>query len=180
MAALITACNPIGEGAWRYEWSGTAPFGVYAMGRTLLSGSTDTSIVVQWDDGETHTEPPAIELQDADGYTPDAGGIISQIVYAPGVSLQFRGRTTNSYYTVEQYIGAAWEVVAVIQETAAGYYSYTAPYLIAGTYQFRVTPYDITATAGTPLAFTLIHHTAPAPELTYSYNAGTGIVTVSA
>jgi hypothetical protein len=176
MASSITSCVKVGAGAWRYAWTGTAPFTVTALGRTILDASEVTSTVLQWDDGETHTEPPALEVYDS---TEDADAL-SQTLYPPVVTLQFRGRATNLYYVIQQWDGAAWDEIATLNEDGSGYYRYDSPYWITGAYQVRVIPYDQSGTAGIPLTFSIFHNTAPAPELTYSYNDATGDLTVSA
>ena len=177
MGALITDCIKVGANAWRYAWSGTAPFTVYRGGLAMLQDSDDTELVVQWLDGAPHVEPPPIEVIDSTQTEAD----VQQALYVPNITLQFRGAPTNLYYKVEFYYGGDWIQAAVINETGAGYYTMVSAGLPPDTYQFRVTPYDMSGTAGEPLQYSVFHVTNPAPpELTYTYNAGTGLVTVDA
>lgn len=176
MAATITACNQIGSGAWRYEWTGTAPFTAYCQGVAVVENSDATEFVAQWDDDEEHTEPPPLEVIDS---TQTAAGL-SQTLYPPIVTLQFRGADTNSYYIVERYTGSEWVEIATIVEDGSGYYQYRSPFWLTGDQDVRLTPYDESGTAGIPMTFSLFHHTAPFRELTYTYNAGTGDLTVAA
>ncbi len=175
MAATITECRQVGSGAWRYTWTGTAPFTVYCQGRAVLEDSEATTYTAQWDDDTDHTEAPAIEVIDS---TQDADGL-SQTLYPPVVTLQFRGAPTNAYYTVERYTGSAWEEIAIIVEDGSGYYLYRSPFWLTGEQDVRLIPYDESGTAGNPMSFSIFHHTAPATELTYTYNAGTGDLTVA-
>ncbi len=175
MSALINTVTRVGAGAWEYAWSGTAPFTVYSDGVAVLQESDATSVVMQWTDDDSHVEPPPIEVIDSTGDV----STMQQAIYPPQIVLQFRGRTTNLYYVVQQYDGAAWQTVCSIHEIGVGYYRATVRAQPTGSYQFRVTPYDESGSVGTPLQYTLFHHTNPAPpELTYIYDAGTGLVTV--
>lgn len=182
MASLITDVQLIGaNGAAKYTWSGTEPFTVYGDGVALLQDSTQTSIVVQHEnDGNTYTQPVAIEVVDSTEST----STLQQVLHPPLITLQFRGRRTNLYYAVEVYNGASWETGGpTIVEDGRGYYQLVVPGATpTASYQFRITPYDESGTAGDPLLYTCFHLTNPVPpELTYTYaGGGGGVVTVDA
>ena len=177
MAFLITEAVKIGEGAWRYSWSGTAPFDIMLGGNVVLSQTDNTSLIVQWQD-EPHAstiEPPAIEGVDS---TEDRADLCQSLL-PPFITLQFRGKTTNAYYKIEAYDGADWQTITTMAESGRGYYKFTSPTRMTFTYDLRVVPYDESGTAGTPLELTFFHHTHPAPrDLTYTYDAGTNNLTI--
>jgi hypothetical protein len=175
MAALITEVLRIGSQAWRYEWSGTEPFTVYVDGNAVLRDSDQTSYIVQLD--EAGDEPRQLEVVDSTQTT----ATMQQVLHTPRIILQFRGRRTNAYYIAQVYNGTTWEGNIVIVEDGRGYYRADIGYWTTFDYQFRVTPYDASGTAGTPLQFSIFHHTNPEPPaLSYSYDSGTGKLTVDA
>lgn len=175
MPAEITGCQKIGAGAWRYTFTGTAPFTVTSRGQQILVTSDSEEVTVTGD--ADSIEPPPIEVYDSTG----SAATLQQTLYPPRVTIQFRGRTTNAYYVVSQYISGQWTQIATVLEDGRGYYDVVTPYAVTGEYQFRVTPYDESETAGIPLDFEVSHFTNPEPpELTYTYNAGTGNVTIAA
>ena len=182
MASLITDVELVGgNGAAKYTWSGTSPFTVYADGSAILQDTDRTSIVVLHEnDGNTYTQPVPIEVVDSTEDTAD----LQQVIHPPKVILQFRGLRTNLYYTVEVYDGiSAWVQGATVNEDGRGYYQVPiSGYTPSLDYQFRITPYDESGTAGDALLYTVFHLTSPyPPELTYTYaSGGGGVVTVDA
>lgn len=182
MASLITNVELIGaNAAAKYTWSGTAPFTVLADGSAILQDSDQTSIVVLHEnDGNTYTQPVPIEVVDSTEDTDD----LQQVIHPPKPILQFRGRRTNLYYTVEVYDGVSeWLSGPSVTEDGRGYYQVPiSGYTPSLDYQFRITPYDESGTAGDSLQYNVFHLTSPyPPELTYTYaSGGGGVVTVDA
>jgi len=179
MAASITNIEIIGaNAAVRYTWSGTAPFTAMARGVAVVQNNDQTSVILEHEDGQTHTQPVPIEVIDST----ETDVALQQVLHPPNITLQFRGRRTNSYYKIELYVAALldWYNGGTIYEDGRGYYQLTLSNTPTDNYSFRVTPYDESGTAGEPLAFTIFHHTNPIPpELTYTYaSGGGGVVTV--
>jgi hypothetical protein len=177
MAAAITDVTKIGARAWRYTYTGTADFTVYMFGAIVYQGA-NTTFVAEWpyDSADHQNEPPQIEVIDST----QTAAALSQTLYPYLVTIQFRGQTTNSYYLAEVYDGADWIGNTKVIEDGSGYYTITVPgETPASDYQFRITPYDVEGNAGDPLLFSVFHHTAPdPPQLSYTYDAGTGLVTI--
>ena len=175
MAASITETLMVGTKACRYTWSGTAPYTVYLKGDAVLQNTDQTEYTAQWTDALV--EPPAIEVIDST----ESAATLQQVLHSPKITLQFRGRRTNSYYVAQLWDGAAWAYDVTIIEDGRGYYQVDAGFCETADYLFRVTPYDASGTAGTPLQFSIFHHTNPTPpELSYTYDSGTGNLTVDA
>lgn len=169
MSALITDCVKIGANAWRYEWTGTAPFSVMMGGHWVLTQSEQTNLIVQFTDG-THVEPPPIEVIDS---TQDPA-TLQQVLYPPCPMIQFRGNTTCTYYIVSESVdGEPWANIATVVEDGRGYYTVQVSARATNDLRYRVTPYDMTGAAGDPLNFSFRHVTTmQMPDGTYTYNAG--------
>lgn len=180
MPATITDVVRVGVYAWRYDFTGTAPFRVYRDGR-LAQNSDATSYVAEWGTDTTahRIEPPQIEVIDSTQTT----AALSQTLYPPFVTIQFRGRTTNAYYLVEVSTngGSSYSTLSKIMEDGSGYYQSNSLGYTATDLLFRVTPYDSEGTAGDPLSYSVFHYGYPdPPSLTYTYAAGTGLLTIAA
>lgn len=178
MAALITDCVKTGALSWRYEWSGTAPFNVYAYGQLYLANTDQTSIDMAWDtDTAAHRiDPPPIEVIDST----ETAAALKQVLHPPNAELQFRGQTTASYYDVElsSDAGANWDSILVPEE-GKGYYRVSLYVPLTLDLQFRVSAFDAEGGQGDYMEFSLFHHTPTIdPAVSYTYSAGTGLVTM--
>lgn len=178
MAALITDCVKTGALSWRYEWSGTAPFNVYAYGQLYLANTDQTELIMTWDtDTADHRlEPPPIEVIDST----QTAAALKQVLHPPNFEIQFRGQTTASYYYVElsSDAGANWSALTVPEE-GKGYYRISAYLPNTLDLQFRISAYDAQGGQGDYMEFDLFHHTPTIdPAVSYTYNAGTGLVTM--
>lgn len=174
MAASISETLMVGTKACRYTWTGTAPYTVYLKGDAVLQNTEQTEYTAQWTDDLV--EPPPIEVIDST----QSAATLQQVLHSHKITLQFRGRRTNSYYVGQIYVGS-WIDAVTIVEDGRGYYQVDTGEWPTGSYQFRITPYDSSGTAGTPLQFSIFHHTNPTPpELSYTYDSGTGNLTVDA
>lgn len=178
MAALITDCVKTGALSWRYEWSGAAPFNIYAYGQLYLANTDQTSIIMTWDtdSAEHRIDPPAIEVIDST----ETAAALKQVLHPPNFDIQFRGQTTASYYLVEVSAdaGANWAGLTVPEE-GKGYYRVSQYLPNTFDLQFRVSAFDAQGGQGDYMEFDLFHHTVDGVVLlTYTYNAGTGLVTM--
>ncbi len=178
MAALITDATRTGATSYRYTWSGTAPFNVYAYGQLYLANTDQTQLDITWstDTAAHRLDPPPIEVIDST----ETAVALKQVLHPPTAEVQFRGQTTASYYKVEVSDdgGSNWSDKSVPEE-GRGYYR--VPFYIADTasLQFRVSAYDAQGGQGDYMEFDLFHHTAQTPPLmSYVYSSGTGNVTI--
>jgi hypothetical protein len=172
MTTTITKAGPY---AWRYDYTGTAPFDLYHDGRVIAAQTTDTSIVLNGDDDE---EPPALEIVDA-----DATATPQSVRYSPLYVGQFRGDAAMAYYAIEQYIGSAWTQIREIPEDGNGGYRRfeVGPLDDVTTHRFRVTPYDGGDNAGYPLVLEVfMRRNPPEPSVSVTYDSGTGDITIAA
>lgn len=180
MAALITDCIKTGALSYRYEWSGTAPFNVYAYGQLYLANTDQTELIMTWDTNTANhlLDPPPIEVIDST----QTAVALKQVLHPPNIEIQFRGQTTASYYAVElsSDAGATWSALNVPEE-GKGYYRFAFYLPTSLDLQFRISAYDAQGGQGDYMEFDLFHHTPPiAPVVEYTYSAGTGLVTMSA
>lgn len=177
MAAFDTITR-VGYRAWRYTWTdtGNGPYALYLWGRPLVAHAEGTEITLDAEDYDPH-EPPPLEIRDST----DVGNPVS-VDYPPYLELQWRGRTTNDHYSVERWMGSAWEVVTRVAEIGRGYYRYTTPRLDDGeTHRWRVVPYDPYGQSGEPVPFDVFLVCVPEPpRIALSYSNDTGALTVSA
>ena len=175
MARLTPTATRLGQYSVQYTWSGTSPYYVYQDGQLVLDATTATTYTAQTTDGTTNPLP-AIEVHDS-----ATAATIQSSVYSPLVRIQWRGQTDASYYLIEQYIDSEWTAMGRVRESGAGYYAYTTTAQEDGaTVQLRVTPVDTRGYEGLATTFTHVVVCNPAPyPVTYSYNAGTGNVTVA-
>ena len=180
MAATITDVVQIGPLAWKYYATGATEYVWMRDGFVAQTGEADT-FIAEWytDSAENRAEAPAVEVADID----DGTAALTQSLYPPLITLQFRGRATNAYYLIEFSVdnGSNWETGGTQREDGSGYYQFKAPALPAIDILFRVTPYDSTGTAGVPLEYSVFHYAAPTPPiLQFNYNSTTHNVTVDA
>lgn len=167
MSVTITFIQKVGYGAWRYDWTGTAPFERHVEGDNAVRGTTtDTSAVLLF---QGSNEPAPLEVIDsADTNTPE------NVQYPPRARIQWRGIPDAIGYRVEQYIASVWTHKQQYMERGAGYYEYESDKLAdCATHQFRVIPiYDLND-EGNPLLFSVFMVRNPdAPEIALSYAGG--------
>lgn len=86
-------------------------------------------------------------------------------------------------YKIQQFVDAAWATLAVIPDTGLSVYRYETQVLADDTvHQFRIIPIDFNdANEGAirSISFRMRRY-PPAPDVTYSYDSGTGKTTVAA
>jgi len=166
----------VGTYAVRYDWTGTAPFDVWRDGQLVLDNTTATTYTAQTTDG-TSNPLPAIEILDANDTA-----IAQSLQYSPMVRFQWRGQSDAAYYQIQQYVSSEWTAKGMVRESGIGYYSWESQPQTDGTSpQWRVVPYDSRGYAGLPLDVThaVVRNPAP-PAVTYTYSAGTGLLTIAA
>jgi hypothetical protein len=174
MPATITTIQRIGPRAWRYTWSGTAPFDVWIDGAKVLDQTTLLTYIAQGDNSHT---PPALEIRDAADT-----GLPQSVTYSPIMRFQWRGQTDASLYIVQQYIGSTWTTQNAVRETGRGYYTYSTLAQDDGTLsQWRILPQDSRGYRGAAVTFSqTIIRNPPPPTVLYAYDEGTTTLTVSA
>lgn len=180
MAASTPTYEHLGGGNWRASWAGTAPFRLYHNGTQVATqdgGTTErTEYVVVTTDA---VEPPALEVFDST----ESDDVAQTITYCPRGTLQWRRVVAASYYTIEKYDGADWDIVGrAYEDGLIGYHQFTTQTTPTGTeVQYRITAYDARGGTSDTRTFTWTPIAIPAPPaITLSYSSGTGNVTVSA
>jgi len=180
MATTYTAISRTAPRSWKYQWSGTSPFYVYRDGGNVfgIGTTTQTSWIFE---GQDDKEPPVVEVIDSTEST----SIIEQLNNPPFAILQWREATGAAYYVVQQYDtsnGAGfWRSWVTVNENGRGYYNYrTAVLDDVTTASWRIAAYDL-AGGVTYITFSMFVCRNPEPpSIDISYNAGTGLLTVSA
>lgn len=179
MATTLAPPEKVGYGVWRYTWTGTAPFRVWSYDTYsyLAENSDDTEITVAALD-HNNIEPPAIEVYDATETTDPEG-----ITYPARLILQWRGYRYAEYYRVEEETSpGTWETVQGIAEDGSGYYKCEFAKLDddVSTTNYRVVNVDLSGAETSREFEAVIIRNPDPPQLTYTYNAGTGLLTIAA
>lgn len=178
MTTTITPPIKLSRGIWRYDYTGTAPFSVYdyRVYDFTEQNTEDTSYYATSDDD---TEPQAIEVFDS---TEDSDTAIG-LNYPANIVIQWRGYKYADYYDIQKETApSTWTSVQQYIEDGSGYYKFIGQVESddVATVNYRVVMYDKAGASVTASAEQLvIRHPSP-PELTYTYNAGTGLLTVAA
>ena len=178
MSTTLSPPEKVSYGTWKYAWTGTAPFSVfdYRSYEFVVENSDDTEYYATSDD---NTEPQAIEVFDSTESTADALGLD----YPARVILQWRGYSYADYYEIQQETApSTYTTVQTYIEDGSGYYKFVSPVTTddVETASYRVVMYDRAgAFSNTDTEQVIIRHPSP-PELTYTYNAGTGLLTIAA
>lgn len=159
--------------SWLFTW--TAVAGVTY--RLVLHGTqvgTSTSGSYVWRGGEYQTTPPPLEV------VPEGEKALSE-THPPRLLVQWYRVAEADYYTVEQYLNAAWTEVARVDESGDQVYNHLTPAALDGeVVQVRVKAYDSVGAVSSPRAFTKTIVTPPRPpSVGVTYAAGTiSVVTV--
>lgn len=165
-------------GVWKYEWTGTAPYRVYAYDRYdfILDDTEEESLFLT---SENNIEPPAIEVFDSTetDSTPQGEQYEARFI------IQWRGYQYADYYTIEKETApSTWSAVQYYTEDGRGYYRFESTIESTDYVEpaYRVIMTDKAgATSTTEFSYYMVRNPDP-PELTYTYNAGTGLLTVAA
>lgn len=177
---MATTLNPPTKksyGVWEYTWSGTAPFRVFSYGTYtyLLEDSDETSIFLS---SGNNVEPPAIAVFDSTE-TGDPEGV----TYPSQVILQWRGYHYAASYRVEQETApSTYTEIQNYAEDGRGYYKFTTQVSAddVETLSYRVVTIDKSgAETDTDVERIVVRNPSP-PLCTYTYNAGTGNLTIAA
>lgn len=179
MTTTLSPPTKVSSGVWRYAWTGTAPFSVfdYSTYDFTLRDSDDTEYFAS--NGGT-VEPQAIEVFDSTEDSTTAKGVL----YPAKITLQWRGYAYADYYDIQQETSTpgTYATVQTYTEDGRGYYQYTAAKLTddVGTGSYRIITVDKSgAVVNTDFEAVIIRNPNP-PELTYTYSAGTGLLTIAA
>lgn len=178
MASAITNVLKVGPAAWRYMWSGTSPYWVYRYGMALLQETTLTQLIVE---STNDYEPPPIEVRES----AEAESTIEQLNNPPYATLQWFMAANAQEYVVQQQVTeggvSTWKTLRVLFERGHGYYALATPVLDdVTTHTFRVVAVDAQGNQN-PINFSLFMTRNPdPPAVAMSYDAGTGLLTVSA
>ena len=184
MSALtLSQPTAVGTGAWRYTYSGTAPFRRYVNGLlvvrptdTSLGYSEDTFIIVE--DTSDPVEPPVVEAYDAT----DTTSIPVQYTNASQLILQWRGYSADEFYTVQYWSGSTWTTPTNgrVPSHGLGYYQYYTITPMSGDVKWRVTANQVNGLTTIPVQFNITTVPNPdPPSIEGSYSAGTGLLTIS-
>lgn len=162
----------VGTNTWELRWSSDVDDPQYRVYRnsTLVMQTRRCSAVFTMPVGEAHM----IEILDDAVDVPKKYG-------RPYAHLGWAPTAYALHYIVEQYIDAAWVVIAVVQETGKQrWHSFISALGDDATHQFRVTAVS-KAGAGTPAAvnYKLVRAPDP-PNVAMTYDSGTDNVTVAA
>jgi hypothetical protein len=165
--------TPAGTFAWRLAWTGDdadATYRVFRDGR-LLATTRLTELLV----GATGGAPPVFEVLDDPEAEPAAG-------FPATATLAWYASAGAARYRVEQDVGGNWTEVDALPDDGSGYFRWTSDALADVTaYDFRVVPVGANGNDGTPLEYAVLMVRVPEPPaVAYSYDAGTGNVTISA
>lgn len=175
MSATITGVTKIGSVAWKFAWTGTAPYTLVLRGKVIAEGLSDTSWTLQ--EGNSY-RPPPLEVLDANDTDPAP----SQ-VYPPWLALQWRGTSAAQYYRVDRRISGVWTAQPpLVQETGRGYYRWDTAAQDDDTAQiWRVVAVDRRGYESMvrEVNWAVVRHPEP-PNLSLSYDSGTNQITVSA
>jgi hypothetical protein len=177
MSTTLSPPTKLGYGTWQYTWTGTAPFRVfnYQTYAYVLKDSADTAIVVT---STNDIEPPAIEVFDSTE-TADPQGV----TYPAQLVLQWRGYKYAASYRIEKETApSTYTEVQNYFEDGRGYYVFTAGIQSDDVVEasYRVVTIDKSGEEiDTDSAAYVIRNPSP-PLLTYTYSAGTGLLTVAA
>jgi hypothetical protein len=175
-----TLSTPIKQtyGIWRYDWTGTGPFRVfsYETYQYVLDDTEETTLFVT--DGND-IEPPVIEVFDST----QEDSLAEAEEYQPRIVIQWRGYQYADYYTIQKETspGTYTDVDSYVED-GRGYYKYQGSIEASdyAEYSYRVVVTDKAGyTSSTDFTRYIVRHPDP-PELTYTYNAGTGLLTVAA
>ena len=177
MAATLSPPTKLGYGTWLYTFTGIGPFRGfnYQTYSYMFKDSTDTSVVVT---STNDIEPPAIEVFDSTE-TADPQGV----TYPAQLVLQWRGYKYAASYRIEKETApSTYTEVQNYFEDGRGYYVYTAGIQSDDVAEasYRVVTIDKSGEEiDTDSAAYVIRNPSP-PSLTYTYSAGTGLLTVAA
>lgn len=158
---------------WHFEFSSSlgadTVISVYQFDR--LVGTTTRG---EWDITVTDSRQPTMQFIDSE----------DTLLYAPtGTALLSwnAGDPTVAYYTVEQFIDAAWVERQRVQGVLGqSYFEWESPLLDDVTeHSFRVTPVGINGATGDSQEYRLKMVRLPdIPRATFVYDSGTGKVTI--
>jgi len=183
MAISIDQIERTGEQQWRYTYSGTTPFRLLSAGQyveptrpNVVVAGVSTSALTYTVAGESDLEPPAIEILDSTGGTPES------ITNSPLLVLLWRGVSEAYYYQVQKLVSGVYVDQTVVAEGNLGYYSYQTPAQTDGTASsWRILVVDTEGNVTTGVDFTkrVIRNPVP-PEVQIDWDSATSKIVVSA
>lgn len=169
----VEPLDPAGSMArWRFHSDRTPPVTLRLFGDGLLideivsaDGSGEARISSELD----------FEVLDKDAAVP-------RPAYPGRNTLYWTQIAGAKYYRVDEFVSAVWTERAKVFDFGQGHFTWLTGLLDPlSQYQFRVVPVldgDLEA-AAIPFTFTPVRRPPP-PEVTFSYSAGTGKVTINA
>lgn len=172
ITSLTSERLPGGQ-AWRVRWSSDlADPTYYVYVGDVLALTTKRT----WADFTVRAgETLAIQVFD------DAAAVPA-VVHDGRVAITWERRDGADLYRLEQWDGAAWAPRHEQREVGEWLYQYTTPVLDdCATARWRVVPVGTNLADGAPQEFSWYVAREPdAPEVTYSYDPVTGLLTVEA
>lgn len=165
----------LGNGAWSETHSGTGPFRAILKGKEL---STDSELTHVYENATTYaTAPPDIEVLDT-----DAGDTSVGETNPPFAVLIWRCNSLADYYNVYKYIASVYTLIGTVLEDGRGYYRWEGDAVnVPTTEYYQVTTVDSEGEESDPIQFEIFVAGIPGrPTQSFSYDSGTGDVTVTA
>lgn len=160
----------------RWTSDATAPvsFRVYREGRkvtafTSADGTGEVVLVIAPDTS------PYLEVLDNDSLQPSPA-------FSGHLTLNWMATAGAESYAVQWWDGSAWQTQASIEDTGFASYSWLTQWLAdSTTHQFRIVTTATDGTTATSATMNLLMVRHPdSPNVTYTYSAGTGKVTIAA
>jgi len=175
MAVTFAEPSYLAPGQWLISWSSSfgagAHFWIYLNGELVEEDTPTTSMVVAMTTPGDLTE---LEVLDAAPESLDPA-------YPSRAHLGWYGVDGAASYRVEEYVGAAWTERKPLNAEDADFFVFRTRVLEDSTvHQWRVVPVGANGNEGTPLtwSFLMVRRPDP-PDVTFSYDEGTGEVTVA-
>ncbi len=168
-AKTFTAIEKVGSGAWRYTWTGTAPYRVLVNYAVYDEMYGDTSLTVL---GTDFYEPPVVEVC-------EQGETVESESYPRKPTAQWFGNPRATSYNIYQ-TGVYWDS---IPEDGRTYYQYSGFTAVDDGVTINATIMQVDAngneSASVPFQWLTFRY-PDAPHVTYSYEPSTGTFTVTA
>ena len=178
MAVTLNAPELLSRGVedtYRFTWSSTLPTPTYYIFRDGVAltpgGTTETELIVSAPSGEG----VIVEVLDDANARPTR-------VFSGRATLGWDASAGAGKYRVEEFVASAWTLRQLVFDTEKSWYTWQSIVLADSTsHRFRVVPVGLNGVDGMPIDFDIFIVRYPDPaEAVQSYDAGTGLLTLSA
>lgn len=174
MSVTTLTVTRVGDVGFRLDFASDQPeptFYVYRDGRAVSEGTQPSYLAVV-----LPGESPVFEVLDDAEAAPQEG-------YPAYVTLSwYAGGADVDRYLVQQFVSGVWTTKATVRDSGRPYFTWRSGTLADVTsHQFRVIPVGDNGNQGTATSFTVLMVRYPdPPDVAFSYDEGTGEVTVAA